>query len=90
MESKKNITLIWNDVEDSEYYNIYRDGLLIASEKGNSFVDKVKRGKKYCYEISCIDQYKIESNKSNLFCKTLNTPSFKRSVVGLEGRFFGG
>ena len=84
MESKKNITLIWNDVEDSEYYNIYRDGLLLASEKGNSFVDKVKRGKKYCYEVSCIDKYKIESNKSNLFCKKLLLESPKGLVANAD------
>ena len=44
-------------------------GFLLASENGNSFVDKVKRGQKYCYEVSCMDQYQIESNKSNHFVK---------------------
>ena len=71
INNEKNITLIWNDVAGSEYYNIYRDGVLLATETGNSFTDKVKRGQKYCYEVSCIDQYMIESDRSNQHCKKL-------------------
>ena len=71
IENQKNITLIWNDIEGAEYYNIYRDGILLTTEKGNSFFDKVKRGQQYCYEVSCVDQYQIESNKSNKYCKKL-------------------
>ena len=67
----KNITLIWNDIEGAEYYNVYRDGILIKAENGNSFIDKVKRGQKYCYQVSCVDQYQIESDKSNQYCKKL-------------------
>ena len=33
IDNKKNITLIWNDIEDIEYYNIYRDGILISFRK---------------------------------------------------------
>ena len=71
IENQKNITLIWNDIEGAEHYNIYRDGILLTTEKGNSFFDKVKRGQQYCYEVSCVDQYQIESNKSNQYCKKL-------------------
>ena len=71
IENKKNITLIWNDIEGAEYYNIYRDGILLKTEKGNSFFDKVKRGQQYCYQVSCVDQYRIESDKSNQYCKKL-------------------
>ena len=71
IDSKKNITLIWNDVDGSKFYNIYRDGVFRATAEGNSFIDKVKRGQKYCYEISCVDQYDIESDKSNKHCKKL-------------------
>ena len=45
--------------------------MLLATETGNSFTDKVKRGQKYCYEVSCIDQYMIESDRSNQHCKKL-------------------
>ena len=71
IDNKKNITLIWNDIKGAEYYNIYRDGILIKAENGNSFIDKVKRGQKYCYQVSCVDQYQIESDKSNQYCKKL-------------------
>ncbi|MAI86531.1 MAG: hypothetical protein CMF99_05140, partial [Candidatus Marinimicrobia bacterium] len=71
IDNKKNITLIWNNIEGAEYYNIYRDGILIKKEKGNSFIDKVKRGQQYCYQVSCVDQYQIESDKSNQYCKKL-------------------
>ena len=71
IENQKNITLIWNNIEGAEYYNIYRDGILLTTEKGNSFFDKVKRGQQYCYEVSCVDQYQIESSKSNQYCKKL-------------------
>ena len=71
IENKKNITLIWNEVEGAELYNIYRDGILFATETGNSFIDKVTKGKEFCYEVSCVDQYKIESDKSNQHCQKL-------------------
>ena len=79
IDNKKNITLIWNDVEGAEFYKIYRDDILLMTETGNSFIDNVKRGQKYCYEISCVDQYDVESNKSNKHCKKL----FLRPPKGL-------
>ena len=71
IDNKKNITLIWNDIKGAEYYNIYRDGILIKTENGNSYIDKVRRGQQYCYQVSCVDQYQIESDKSNQYCKKL-------------------
>ena len=69
--NKNNITLIWNDIEGAEFYNIYREGALLTTEKGNSFFDKVKRGQQYCYQVTCVDQYQIESSMSNKYCKKL-------------------
>jgi hypothetical protein len=60
--------LIWNEVKEAKTYNIYRSGILISSSNSTSFTDSVLPGKEFCYEVSCVDQYNIESNKSNQHC----------------------
>jgi len=68
MNSESRITLIWNEVEGAVTYTIYRGGINISSTDGSSFTDPMPPGKQYCYEISCVDQYDIESDHSNSHC----------------------
>jgi len=68
MNSKMNITLIWNEVEGAVSYNIYRAGENISNVNGTSFTDSMLPGKEYCYQVSCIDQYDIESDLSVEHC----------------------
>ncbi len=68
MKNRKNITLIWNDVEGAIVYHIYREGEKIATTKKNSYADLMFPGTEYCYEITSMDKYEIESKKSNQHC----------------------
>ena len=68
MNSESRITLIWNEVEGAVTYTIYRGGINISSTDGSSFTDPMPPGKQYCYEIACVDQYDIESDRSNPHC----------------------
>ena len=71
MSKTKKVTLIWNEVQEAKTYNIYREGVLISSSDKTSFTDSVLPGKQYCYRVSCVDQYNIESNKSNQHCSKI-------------------
>lgn len=78
MSKTKKITLIWNEIEGAETYNIYRDGVLISFTDKTFFTDPMLPGKEYCYQVSCIDQYDIESSKSNEHCTKVSlTPPNK-------------
>jgi len=68
MKNESRIMLIWNEVPVAKSYNIYRDGNLVTFSQSNSFEDAMPPGEKYCYEISSIDQYGIESERSNKHC----------------------
>lgn len=68
IKSENSKTLIWNNVEGAVIYNIYREGEKVASTDQNSFVDNILPGKKYCYEITAVDSYEIESAISNKHC----------------------
>ncbi len=68
MNSKTNITLIWNEVDGAISYNIFRNGENISNSSITSFTDAMPPGKEYCYQISCIDQYDIEGDLSVQHC----------------------
>ncbi len=68
MNSKTNIVLIWNEVDGAVKYNIYRDTELISSTDETTFTDSMLPGKKYCYRVSCFDQYDIETELSKDHC----------------------
>ncbi len=55
MNSKTNITLIWNEVNGAITYNIFRNGENVSNTNNTSFTDAMPPGKEYCYQISCID-----------------------------------
>ena len=65
MKNESAIILIWNEVKIAKSYNIYREGELLSSAQSNTFSDDVASGKKYCYEITSIDQFGVESSRSN-------------------------
>ena len=68
MNSKTNITLIWNEVDGAISYNIFRNEENISNSSITSFTDAMPPGKEYCYQISCIDQYDIEGDLSVQHC----------------------
>ena len=68
MNNDSRITLIWNEVKSAITYNIYRDGLNISFAEAFSFTDPMPPGNEYCYEITSVDQYDIESGRSNTHC----------------------
>tara|TARA_B100001250_G_scaffold370419_1_gene354568 strand:- start:2312 stop:5284 length:2973 start_codon:yes stop_codon:yes gene_type:complete len=72
MKSNSNIMLIWNEVNFAKSYKIYRDDKLIDTSDVSSFPDDMLPGEEYCYEVSCIDQYGIESYLSNKHCTKVN------------------
>ena len=81
IENENNITLIWNDVNGANTYNIFRDGTFLISKKGNSYIDNVSPGQIHCYKISCVDQYDIESDMSNQHCTKLSLQSPKGLIA---------
>ena len=68
MKNESAIILIWNEVKIAKSYNIYREGELLSSAQSNTFSDDVSSGKKYCYEITSVDQFGVESSRSNSHC----------------------
>ena len=76
MNSKTNITLIWNEVAGASSYNLYRENELLESSNATTFADPMPPGKTYCYKISSVDRYDVESDLSNEHCTKvpLNPP----------------
>ena len=68
MNSKTNIVLIWNEVNEAITYNVYRDSDFIASVDMTTFTDPMPPGKEYCYSVTCIDKYDVETEKSKEHC----------------------
>ena len=68
MKNESRIMLIWNEVNNAESYNIYRDGELVTFIQTNTFEDIMPPGENYCYEITSVDQYGVESDRSNKHC----------------------
>ncbi len=68
VKDETKLVLIWNNVELAKSYNLYRDYELIASEQGTSFSETKPPGEKFCYSIKSVDQYKEESESSNIHC----------------------
>ena len=68
MNSKTNIVLIWNEVKGALKYNIYRDSEYISSVDVTTYTDPMPPGKDYCYTVSCVDQYEVETELSKQHC----------------------
>lgn len=68
LESDGAIVLIWNEVELARNYKIYREGHFIKETKKTTFIDSTKAGSSYCYEITAIDEFQLESSPSNPHC----------------------
>ena len=86
MNSKTNITLIWNEVNGAITYNIFRNGENVSNTNNTSFTDAMPPGKEYCYQISCIDQYDIEGQLSQQHCTKvpLSPPSGLQANAGVS------
>ena len=68
IKDKSNITLIWNEISLAQSYKVYRDDALIDTVNNSFFVDNMLPGESYCYSISCLDKYGLESELSNVHC----------------------
>ena len=68
MNSKTNIVLIWNEVSEAIKYNVYRDSEYISSVDVTTYNDPMPPGKEYCYSVTCIDKYDVETEKSKEHC----------------------
>jgi len=68
MKKDNQIMLIWNEVSQAKSYNIYREGDFVTFSQSNSFSDSMPPGEKHCYEVTTIDEFGIESDKSNIHC----------------------
>ena len=68
MNSKTNIVLIWNEVDGAQKYNIYRGSEYVSSVEATTFTDPMPPGKEYCYAVSCVDQYDVETERSKEHC----------------------
>lgn len=68
VNSKTNIVLIWNEVENAKTYNVYRDDEFLSSVETTTFTDPMPPGTEYCYKISCVDKYEVETELSDVYC----------------------
>ena len=66
------LDLSWNTATDNvavDFYNIYRDGILIDTESTTSYQDTgLTNGQSYCYNVSAVDTSSNEGEKSDIEC----------------------
>ena len=75
------VILKWNDVNNADFYNIYRNGEYIATSKNNTFTDKnLKDNTVYQYRI-CSVSNDIKSAKSDII-ETKTTKKYRARVSG--------
>jgi len=68
MKNENRIMLIWNEVKIAKTYNIYRGGDFVKFVHSNSFSDTKPPGETQCYEVTSVDQFGVESDRSNTHC----------------------
>jgi len=68
LESSDAIVLIWNEIDQAKKYVIYRDGFRMKETTKTTFIDSTQAGANYCYEVTAIDGFNIESIVSNRHC----------------------
>lgn len=83
LESADAIVLIWNEVEHSSKYAIYRDGIPVIKTTKTTFIDSTQAGSSFCYEVTAIDSFQLESIVSNRHCGKVQVKAPSTlSVVG--------
>jgi len=68
LESTDAIVLIWNEVDKAAKYYIYKDGFLVKETTKTTFIDSTQAGSSFCYEVTAIDSFQLESTVSNRHC----------------------
>ena len=68
MKDDEKVVLIWNEVDAAKIYKVNRDGEYVSSVKTTSFSDPMHPGKTYCYQVTSVDQYEVDSEPSNRHC----------------------
>ncbi len=82
--SQSQIDLSWmaNAENDLDHYNIYRDGVLVATSTVNSFSDVgLSSGTSYTYEVSAVDTSGNEGARSLAVSATTPVPSLNHIVI---------
>ena len=75
MKDPEKIMLIWNEIDVARSYRIYRDGEFISSTQSSSFSNPMPPGQTYCYQITSLNQYGVESDLSNKHCQKVSIQS---------------
>ena len=75
MKDPETIMLIWNEIDVARSYRIYRDGEFISSTQSSSFSNPMPPGQTYCYQITSLNQYGVESDLSNKHCQKVSIQS---------------
>ena len=75
MKDSEKIMLIWNEIDVARSYRIYRDGEFISSTQSSSFSNPMPPGQTYCYQITSLNQYGVESDLSNKHCQKVSIQS---------------
>ena len=89
VKDETKLVLIWNNVDLAKSYNLYRDNRFITNEQGTSFSETKPPGEKFCYSIRSVDQYKEESESSNIHCAKVNVrPPSNFTADGGVNRIF--
>ena len=76
--------LILNEVKLAKSYKIYRDQIFIDTTITSSYSDNMLPGEKYCYNVTCVDQYGIESEEAKKIVESKNISYIANKCIKQE------
>lgn len=76
---ENSVTLSWAGIKSAKYYRIYRNDILLINSHDTEFTNKnLTFGENYQYQVSAVDTFKVESEKShpvqNTIRRSIQTP----------------
>ena len=68
------ISLSWDAPFNAETYKIYRDGSFLSEVQEQTFINNTDGGIEHCFQISAVNSFNIEGEKSDSLCGTAILP----------------
>ena len=80
------ISLSWDAPFNAETYKIYRDGSFLSEVQEQTFINNTDGGIEHCFQISAVNSFNIEGEKSDSLCGTaiLPPPSNFSSILNYD------
>ena len=82
----ESITISWDAPFNAESYKIYRDGSFLNEVDEQSFTNNINGGVEYCFQISAVNLFNIEGERSDSLCgiPVLPPPSSLNSILNYD------